>query len=209
MKRAITISTLLLMLAGCTTMETQVQEARNQTKEHFRDTASILDDSLETVATITTFNGIQLKSGLLGVVWNDNFFRAFIDKKTGKVTYQLYQAMRYRDKGWRYYNRINYSTPDGVQSQPAIIISRDVDCTSSQYSGCKYEEHVAVNLSEDVMRGLASTYSPAKPTALVFKVSSQSGDEFSDGILAAEAAGLLEQVDAYLAANRLGGRSAK
>jgi hypothetical protein len=198
MKSIVSLLTILL-LAGCASMDSQIKEARSQTKEHFRDTADLHDDALETVATITTLDGIQLKSGLLGVVWNDYFLRAFIDKKSGKVTYQLYLAMRYQDKGWRNFNRVNYDTPEGVKSESATIISRDVDCANSQYTGCKFEEHLAILLTEKDVRELASTYNPARPTALMFKASSQSGVEFQDGVLAAEAAGLLLKVDQYRA----------
>lgn len=201
MKKIAAIPALVLMLAGCSTLDSQVEDAKKLTKEHFRNTATLQDDSLDTVATITTVNGLQLKNGLLGVVGDDNFLRAFIDKKTGQVTYQFYQALRYRDSGWRYYNRINYKTVEGVQSTPATIISRNVDCTDSQYGGCNYEENVAIILDEKVLRMFASIYNPTKPAGLMFKIASKSGVEYSDGMLVSEIAGLLERVDAYRSAN--------
>lgn len=199
MKNFAALSVLFLMLAGCSTMD-QAKILTNLTKEHFRDTATLQDDSLETVATITTINGFQEEScGVLHCfVWNDDFLRAIIDKKTGKVTYQLYQILRYRDSGWRYYNRINYKAYGEVQSVPATIISRDVKCDNHS-EGCKYEEHVAIILDEEILRIVAGAYVPSKPAIMSYKVTSQTGVEFGNAISAAETAGLLERVDAYLA----------
>jgi len=63
------------------------------TMEHFRDTATVKDDALGTVATISTQNGYQEKRGLLRIVWNDTFLRGFIDKATGRRTFQVYQLI--------------------------------------------------------------------------------------------------------------------
>ena len=47
---------------------------------------------------------------------------------------------------------------------------------------------------------MANSYSPEKPMALAYRVSSQSGNKFDGKLLDAEAAGLLDRVDAYMAA---------
>lgn len=205
MRKIATFTTLLIAMTGCASVDKQIDDWELLTKEHFSQTTYLKDGDLETEATFHTRNGHQFKNGLMGVVWDDHFFRAFVDKKTGKVTFQLYQILRYRDSGWRHYNRFNYKTPAGVQTEIAQVISRDVDCSGagSTYSNCKYEEHVSIMLSEDVMRWFAGTYNPAKAleVGMAFKVASQSGVDHDDVMSAAEAAGLVDRVDAYLAAN--------
>lgn len=128
---------LALALSGCTTTsrESQLQTALSLTKEHFKNTAMVKDDSLDTIATISTVNGFQEKRGLLGIVWEDNFLRAFIDKKTGKTSFQLYQVINYQGGGWNFYQTVNFETTSGPQSTPVTVISRDVDCTGSRYGG--------------------------------------------------------------------------
>lgn len=204
MKNVIGLAALLLALTGCASLDQEISKQSGTwahlTKEHFSQATTLQDDALETVATFSTVRGFQY-SGMLGG-WNDEFLRAFVDKKTGKVTYQLYQIMRYSDSGWHYYNRINYVMPDGTRTEPALVISRDVDCAGSTAGrrGCEYEEHVAIPLGEDAIRMMANSYSPEKPMALAYRVSSQSGNKFDGKLLDAEAAGLLDRVDAYMAA---------
>lgn len=194
-------------LAGCasTTREAQVQTAISLTKEHFKNTATIKDDSLDTTATITTVNGLQEKRGLLGIVRDDNFLRAFIDKKTGRTTIQLYQVIYYQGSGWKFYQTVNYETPTEPESRPVMIISRDVDCSGSRYSGCTYTEHVGFDVDEKLLRTIAVGYQPGQPVGWKFKFNAKSGKDYNDGMLTAEVAGFLEAIDAYRASRGMAG----
>lgn len=206
MKKVIAAAILLLGVSGCAGVDIkkQVDEWKNLKKEHFAQTTTTKDDALETVATLNTINGHQIIIDSYGSVGDDDFFRAFIDKKTGKTTYQLYQVIRYEDKGWRYFNLFKYESPNGVQATPAEVLTRDVDCSRVvQTEKCSYEEHVVLTLDEAFMRWLAKLYSPTEPVALAYKVSPKSGNDREKFILAAEAAGLLQRVDEYLAAHGL------
>lgn len=202
---------LAIAVTGCaaTTRESQIQTALSLTKEHFRNTATIKDDSLDTVATINTVNGFQEKRGLLGIVWDDNFLRAFIDKKSGKTSFQLYQAIYYQGSGWSFFQTVNFETPSGPQSKPVTVIKRDVDCTGSRYSGCTYVEHVAFDADESLLRTIAAKYSPGQSSGWKFKFIAKSGRDYNDGMLPAEIAGFLDRVDEYLAAKGLAQGSAK
>ena len=207
--------TLIVLLAsalvGCatTSREAQIETALSLTKEHFRSTAAVKDDSLDTVATITTVNGFQEKRGLLGIVWDDNFLRAFIDKKTGRTTIQLYQIIYYQGSGWNFYQTVNFETPAGPQSKPVTVIKRDVDCTGSRYSGCTYVEHVGFDVDEDLLRTIAGSYQPGQRDGWKFKFVAKSGREYNDGMLPAEVAGFLEAIDSYRAAKGLSPSEAK
>jgi hypothetical protein len=164
------------------------------TPEHFAETAEIKDDDLETVATISTLPGYQRKRGLMKVLWDDNFLRAFIDKSTGKTTFQVYQIIPYSGR-FRRYQTVNFETPAGPRSIPATTIDQSVD-GCSRY-GCSYTEHVGFDVDEDVLRAAAAAYRPGVAAAWRFKFKAQSGDEWQDGILGAEIVGLLTVVDAY------------
>ena len=69
-----------------TALAAQSRQLLAMTPQDFEKSASIKDDALEVVATITTGPGFKEKHGLLGLVGSDNFLRAFIDKKCSIIT---------------------------------------------------------------------------------------------------------------------------
>jgi hypothetical protein len=194
---------LCVSMYGCATVspQQQVQAAISLTPEHFASTATIKDDPLDTTATINTYNGFQEKRGLLGIVWNDNFLRAFVDKKTGRTTIQLYQVIYYQGSGWNFFQTINYETPNGPTSKPVTVISRDVDCTGSRYGGCTYNEHLGIELDEAFLRVIAKRYQPGQMAIWQFKLNAKSGQEHKDGMLPAEIVGFLQALDSYRASH--------
>ena len=190
-------------LVGCTTLtrEAQIQSALSLTKDHFRSTASVKDDSLDTVATITTVDGFQEKQGPLRIVSDDHFLRAFIDKKTGRTRIQLYQSIYYRGSDWNFFETANFETLAEPQSTPVTVISRDVDCTGSEYLGCRYVEDVGFNVNEELLRTIAASYESIRHVAWWnFKFIAKSGTEYNGRMLTAEIAGFLEAIDSYRAA---------
>ncbi|HJV28862.1 MAG TPA: hypothetical protein VJ673_24515 [Aromatoleum sp.] len=191
----------LITLAGCAgvSQQAQYQTAISLTREHFRSTATIKDDPLDTIATINTANGFKEKRGLLGIVWDDNFLRAFIDKKSGKTTFQVYQVIYYQGSGWNFYQSVNFETPNGPVSVPVTVIDRSVECSGSRYGGCTYTEHIGFDLDESLLRTIAAGYQAGQPVAWKFKFNAKSGAEYRDGMLPAEIAGILDAVDGYRA----------
>lgn len=195
------IAALVASISGCATPQQQIQDAVALTPEHFAATATVKDDPLDTTATITTVRGFQEKRGLLGIVWNDNFLRAIVDKKTGKTVIQVYQVVYYRGSGWNLFRSVNYETPNGPESKPVTVISRDVDCTASRYSGCTYNEHLGLEVDEAFLRNIAKRYQPDQAAAWQFRFNAKSGQEYKDGMFPAEIAGFLQVLDAYRASH--------
>jgi len=195
----ISVFVLAAAISGCATTnrEEQLQAAFSLTKEHFKNTATIKDDSLDTTAVITTLNGFQEKRGLLGIVWDDNFLRAFINKKTGKFSIQLYQVISYQGSGWNFYQSVNYETPNGPEARQVSSINRDVDCSNARYGGCKYTEHIGFEVDEKLLRTIAAGYQPGQQVVWKFKFNAKSGKEHNNGMLPAEIAGFFEAVDEY------------
>lgn len=165
------------------------------TPDHFRSTAKVSDDSLDTTATITTEAGFQDKRGLLGIVWNDNFLRAFVDKKTGTATFQVYQRIAYSGD-WRFYQQVNYETPDGPEAAEVTSIARDV-IGCSAYGGCTHDEAFGFEVPETLLRRIATLYQPGAALGWRFKYKAKAGDDWQDGMLPAEIVGMLQVVDAY------------
>ena len=77
----------------------QARKYLSMTPDDFKACTAIKDDSLDTIAVLNTSPCFQEKRGILGIVWNDNFLRAFIDKRTGATTYQVYQYISYQATG--------------------------------------------------------------------------------------------------------------
>lgn len=182
----------------------QAQKLLAMTPTDFANSAELKDDSLEVTATITTQPGFQEKRGLLKIVWNDNFLRAFVDKKTGAATYQLYQRIAYAGSGWKFYQLANYETPTGPKSVEVLKIGTNVDCSMSNImGGCTYTETIAFPVDVDLLKTIAASYAPGVIGAWRFKFKSQSGEDYTDGMVPAEVAGLLQAVANYRTAKGL------
>jgi hypothetical protein len=185
----------------------QLQQLFAMTPAQFEASAEVKDDSLETVATITTEKGWQEHDGLLGVVNSDNFFRVFIDKKTGKTRFQVYHVIRYRQRGRASYDSVNYETPDGPVSVTLTVINRSAELCRA-YQGCTYTEDFGFDVDEALLRTVAAHYAPGKVAIWKYRLKAKSGQERNDGFAVAEVAGMLAAVDRYRAAHGLGGPSA-
>lgn len=162
------------------------------TPSDFARGVTVRDDALEIQATIDTRKSwIESPS--------DAFLRAFIDKRTGAVTYQLYVSTTYFGD-WRFYDRINYRDEnDQVQEAPLIRIDSQPDCASLHYSTrCKLTEDVAFDIPEEIIRRLALAYNPAAPSSWRFKLKGKyQNTDVLNGVVPAEAAALVMAVSAY------------
>jgi hypothetical protein len=180
----------------------QIQQLLAMTPEDFGTKITLKDDSLETTAMISTADGWQYKEGLLKLVNSDQFFRAFINKKTGATSYQVYQYVTYYGEGWAFFNLVNFETPNGPESKELDVISRDVTSCSA-YIGCGHVEHVAFNVDETILREAATKYQPGNAQVWRFRLKAKSGAERDEGFVPAEIAALLKAVDQYKASKGL------
>lgn len=180
----------------------QIAKLLAMTPEEFASCATVADDSLDTVATISTEPCFTQKQGLLGIVWNDNFVRVLINKRTGIAVYQVYQMINY-DGDWRFYSTANYETPTGPNSVPVKIIGRDVvGCSGRTYGrGCTLSEHIAFEVEEDLFKLIASKWEAGSQAIWRFKFGAKASEDWQDGLTAAEITGAVMAVDRYRAAH--------
>ena len=161
---------------------------------HFQQTATIEDDQLEPIATITTEKGFFSRGKFTDRVRSDNFFRAFIDKSSGQVRYQLYAEVSYNFE-WRTFTSASVLSGGRPTSLPLTPIARNVvTCASSI---CSYKEIVALPLTEEMVREIAATGESAPGRLWPYRLKAQNGLDFEDAAIPAEAAGLLLAVAAY------------
>jgi len=166
------------------------------TPEHFRDTATVKDDPVEAVTVISTENGYAEHKGPMRMVWNDEYLRSVIDKKTGQKSFQVHAWIIYGGR-WRSYEAANYQTPAGPKSVPAIQIGRET--ANCAVGDCLYTERVAFPVDEDLLRRLAAGNVPGKPAIWAYKFIAKTGPDFAGGLSSAEIAGLLAKIDEYSA----------
>jgi hypothetical protein len=162
------------------------------TLEHFRDTATVKDDPDAT--TISTENGFAEHKGPMRMVWNDEYLRSVIDRKTGQKSFQVYAWIIYSGR-WRSYETVGYQTMTGPKSVPVTLIDREMEnCATGD---CLYTERIAFPVDEELLRQLAATNLPGKPTIWAYKFIAKTGPDYAGGMSSAEIAGFLAKVDEY------------
>lgn len=162
------------------------------TPEQIAASLPVQNDSLDTSIKISTESFYTLKQGLFGLAQSDKFARAFIDKKSGAATFQIYVWITYSGE-WVFYDRANYETPSGPVATPTISIDRQVlACT--RY-GCAKSEHVAFTVPEETLRAVSSGATGGDGQTWHFKIAGRGGDTGPTELLKTEIAGLLLAVD--------------
>jgi len=162
--------------------------------EHFRDTATVKDDPLDAITTISTENGYAEHTGPMRMVWNDEYLTSAIDKKTGQKSFRVYAWTIYSGR-LRSYESVNYQTPTGLKSVPAIQIGKET--ANCAVGDCLYTERVAFPVDEDLLRQLAAGNVSGKPTIWAYRLTAKSGPDYAGGLSSAEIAGLLAKIDEY------------
>lgn len=143
----------------------------------------VQDDKFSASAT---FNGPKKAVNPFGGtarMWN---IRAWIDKKTGAVTEQLYVDTSYLGY-WRF-----WETAADDQAEPLEVVAIDrtvLDCTG----GCLYSETVGVTLPIDYVRKHAAT-------GFQIKINAKSGDYLILDVGADQIQPVLNAMDVYKAA---------
>ena len=174
------------------TAQAKDPELLSLTMEHFRDTATVKDDPVDAVTTISTEKGFAEHRGPMRTVWNDEYLTGVIDKKTGQRSFQVHAWVVYRGN-WRFYETANYQTTAGGKSVPAAQTGKEMDnCAAGD---CMYTERLAFPVDEELLRQLAAANAPGKPTIWAYKFTSKSGPDYAGGLSSAEIAGLLAKVD--------------
>jgi len=192
---AMTVAFLMLASGRTSAVTRESGEARRlaiMTPAQFQARATLQDDDLDTIATITTADGFVERRPLLGLAPDD----VFLHKKTGRSAYQVYATMRYRGYGWADWRVANYATPTGPRSIPTRRIARlRVSCSRSL--PCPRSETIGLAVDAALLKDNAALYSAETITSWRFKILARDGRERNLLLSTAEIAGLLMAVDAY------------
>ncbi|MGO9039745.1 MAG: PDZ domain-containing protein [Steroidobacteraceae bacterium] len=165
--------------------------------EHFRDTATVKFDSADAVTTVTTEDGYVEHTGLMRMVWNDEYLRGVIDKKSGQKSFQVYALIVYTGNP-RSFATARYQAAAGTRSAPVTALS--TGATGCAVGDCTYTARLAFPVDEELLRQLAAAYVPGSPTLWRFTIIAASGPAYAGQISNAEIAGFLAKVDAVAGA---------
>jgi hypothetical protein len=157
----------------------------------------ITDDPLDTMVRITTEPFYTHRDRTFGGVPGDSYLRAFVDRKSGEVIYQLYFWIRLSD--WQHLRTVSYETPEG----PVSVAARTTDgqVTSCGRYGCRLIETVIVDLPEKVLRSVSASAAAGSGEVWRFKVSGRYGENTSE-MLKTEMAAILLAADRVAARHR-------
>ncbi|WP_353572329.1 hypothetical protein [Candidatus Albibeggiatoa sp. nov. BB20] len=185
----------LLWVSACTLNPYANSGSQPDNADHFKQSIIINDEG--NVVTFSTVYGYQKRQG--SVVWDDNFFRGFIDKRTGEKSFQIYNVVYYSGNGrgdWRHYKQANYTVPNGQKMANTQTLRQLEDCSAlSLYGKCVYSEHVVFNVNEQLLNTIAQKDTDS--AQWMYHLVPQRGEQYPDGLFSIEAAGLLSKMAEY------------
>jgi hypothetical protein len=162
--------------------------ASRATPEIIAAQARITNDPFSKFIEIDTSSFYRERGGLLQVVTTDEFLRAFVDKKTGETSLQIYFSSRYLGD-WIFYDRLAFIEDDGPQSVQAVSVAQEtIGC--SAYS-CEHLEDVSAEIPVSVLRAATLGAEPR----WAFKVIGSGGQGVERGFFKTEIAGFLQAVE--------------
>jgi hypothetical protein len=179
-----------------------VDRLRLMTPSAFQARTTLSDDALDRVATLTSTNGFVEHRSFGGHAPDDVFLRAFIDKTTGQVSYQVYASIRYRAYSWVRWDSATYEAPGGPLSARVDRIAR-LRTVCQRGWICPRSETIGLRIAGSVLRQQAELYIPGVMTPWQFKVTARAGGERILMLSTAEIAGMLMAVDAYRVGHHL------
>ncbi|MGR9074152.1 MAG: hypothetical protein ACU833_13915 [Gammaproteobacteria bacterium] len=172
------------------------RQAMEMSVEDYQSKVSLVDLSAEHLVIISSKDALVTNLGPEDSDEDDNYVRAFINTRSGRITYQIVNLINYEAEEWKFYERAKYLTQDGVVSDELTVIERSVkEC--SVFSGCAYVETVGFEIPEKIVKKGAERYLPDKSTGIRYKLTAQSGDEYSGVVFAQELIAVLQAVEDY------------
>ena len=167
-------------------IEVQIAEQLKRTPAQIEPLIKVVGDRMDPRIEISSYGASQIvnKGWIASTTFENAFLRAYINRKTGNVTAQIYHVESYSGSGWNFYNRASYQAPSGLQETPVERVGSDVNCYSY---GCSYVEDLIIPLDFEMLEGIAAAYdSGAQVIGLQYRLFAQSGMKMDGGLPANE-----------------------
>lgn len=158
----------------------------------------VVDNPREPKVILSTFEGYTRSRALKGARADDVHLRALVDRRTGRVSWQVWHDLVYVG-GPRDLTTMQYRADGGVRQSKAVIVEHGVEgCPPTDGVGsCNQMLRVAFELPERTVREIAAAYRPGARDPWRVRFKDASGRDVIGGLAPAEAAGLLSAVEAW------------
>jgi hypothetical protein len=167
-------------------------EAVTLDKAYFENRLITEDDIEKNTVIISTINGFHKKPRNNTNAWANNYITALIDKTTGNITYQINSLIQYKDHDKHLYKEVSYNTSTAHKTKEAFILSHEISCLGSAYSGCMHTEHVTFTIDSILLTEIASRYTEESNNKWRYKLSPKNGRSYSAHLFIAEISALVE-----------------
>lgn len=161
----------------------------------------VVDDPLEPAVVLSTHQGYARGRAIKGAHANDVHLRALVDRASGRVTWQVWHEL-ITVRGHKQVTAVHFLAGGNLRQVAPFAVDHWLDqCPATDAVGsCNQFTRVGFELTEDMVREIATAYAAGsrEPWRLRFKV--ESGRDVTGGLAPAEAAGLLQAVEAWHAA---------
>jgi hypothetical protein len=174
----------------------------------FAARTQVVDDPLEQAVVLTTASAYKRGQAMDGAFATDVHLRAAVDRASGKVTWQVWHEMiNFRQK--LHVAAVQYRSGGALQAgQPARVEKWDEVCQMADTNApCFTHLRVVFDLPEAAVREIAASWSAGSRTAWPVRFKAEAGDDVTGGLAPAEAAGLVQAVDAWRARTGINARS--
>lgn len=201
MKHLALIISIITFVSGCAFFRDFQPSSVNLDKDHFKQTMTIIDETYNPIITFSTIRGTQNQLGTQKAVWDDNFLRGFLDKRTGKKIYQVYSVVYYSGSGsgtgWQLFYQANYESPTGTKLVSITTLKKEENCSALEiYGKCVYTEHLSFKVDETFLKELVKAHKPEETWQ--YYLIPKMGKAHANTVPVAEIAGLLEKMDEYM-----------
>lgn len=163
------------------------------TPESVAAAASVKDEDMEPMVTISTDQAFKWKGGFTDNVRSDNYVRAFIDRSGDGAVYQVVQSVTYLYERRRF-NGVNVLLPSGLKTLELTVIAEDLNCSIGV---CVYTDYVGFRLTEEEVESIADLYKSNPTASLKMRFKSASSLDWNDDIAAVEFLGLQKAVSSW------------
>lgn len=181
------------LLAGCSSTP-KYQQAMALSIDDYQQKVVMKDSDKRLIFTSEPV--LHNNPGTTDSDYNDNYFRAVIDKVSGRLSYQVVNTVAYQAPTWRFYEFAKFVTQEGINEQETQIIEQKViDC--SVFSPCSYAETISFEIDEDIVKSGAERYQPDNRAGIKYKLIARSGEHYSGIIFAQELIAVYNKIQQY------------
>jgi len=185
------------LLSACSMPQQVYQDSAtefiNLTSDYIQQCTKVsgMNDPLEETLIFNTRDCFQMKNGILKVVWDDQFVRAYVSKTDKRTTsIQVYNVMYTRQNRWIYPRSANFLVDGELKIVDGVSISSDVDCAfSDTYGSCLYTNHYAFDLPKDIFSE-AKRLKSVGETQFLYRIKTKAGGDFDRVLNVEEIIGL-------------------